>query len=142
MTAGDIDPALAALLATPSNDPAARRAAVLALRHGGRLRGVADKIAAAAVLVESDVRSEVEAAHALAVAAMASDARARLVAATAFDRLRLLAGRPQKFGTQMVGDGATRRLWTVDPATTDSERAKWGVPALAELQRRCAERGD
>ena len=53
-----------------------------------------------------------------------------------FDRLRLLAGAPQKFGTQWRARDGGRELWPVDPATTDSERAKWGLPPLAELRRR------
>jgi hypothetical protein len=48
----------------------------------------------------------------------------------------LLAGAPQKFGTQWRARDGGRELWPVDPVTTDSERAKWGLPPLAELRRR------
>jgi hypothetical protein len=117
-----------------------RRQVVLALRADGRLRSAAEQFAAASVLVHGEAAAELEAAQAMALAAMTAEPRARLLAATAFDRLRLLAGRPQKYGTQVVRRDGRAELWTVDPLTTDSERAKWDVPPLAELRRR-AERG-
>ena len=120
-------------------DPAGARSAALSAHAAGRLHTAAERFAAASLLVDSDVVEEVEAAHSLALAVMATEPRARPVAAMAYDRLRRLAGKPQKFGTQVVDDGVGgRRLWPVDPATTDSERAKWDVPPLAELRRRCA----
>jgi hypothetical protein len=67
---------------------------------------------------------------------MPTERRARLLAATAYDRLRRLAGEPQKFGTQVVSRDGIRELWPVDPSTTDSERAKWDVPPFAEILRR------
>jgi hypothetical protein len=99
------------------------------------------QLAAANALLTSDVVSDVELAHTLALAAMRAEPLARRVAATAYDRLRMLAGAPQKFGTQGVVRDGQRVQWPVDPATTDSERAKWGLPSLAELvelQRRAA----
>ena len=136
-----VDPELGRLLAAGEADPdprgaaaVARREAVLALCAAGRVTTTADRIAAARLLVHGDQAAEVEAAQALALAAMAGDRRARRLAATAFDRLRLLAGAPQKFGTQFVLREGRLQLWPVDPATTDSERAKWDVPPLAELR--------
>lgn len=116
-----------------------RRKAVLALRAQGLLRGPAEQFAAATVLISSEDLAEVEAAQALALAAMGKDKIARRLAATAYDRLRRLRGEPQKFGTQLVARGDVLELWPIDPATTDSERAKWDVPPLAEIQRRLAE---
>jgi hypothetical protein len=43
---------------------------------------------------------------------------------------RALAGRPQKFGTQAVRAGDRLALWPVEPGTTDTERAKWGLAPL------------
>jgi hypothetical protein len=105
----------------------ARRAEVRALHSSAPFTTAADRIAAARILGDSDVTADVELAQSLALAAMAQDSAARPLAARAFDRLRVLAGRPQKFGTQPGHP--------VDPTTTDSERAKWGLPPLAELQR-------
>jgi hypothetical protein len=114
----------------------ARRAAVLALHAAGRLRSPAERFAAASLLVHGERLADVEAAHALALAALRTEAGARRLAATAYDRLRLLRGEPQKFGTQWVERDGRRELWTVDAATTDSERAKWDLPPLAQLRAR------
>jgi hypothetical protein len=113
-----------------------RRQAVMAMQKAGALRSAADQLAAGSVLVCSEVAAEVQAAQALALAAMPTERRARLLAATAYDRLRRLAGEPQKFGTQVVSRDGIRELWPVDPSTTDSERAKWDVPPFAEILRR------
>jgi hypothetical protein len=48
-------------------------------------------------------------------------------------------GRPQRYGTQFVPYGVRHRLWDVEPATTDEERAAWAVPPLAEQLRRADE---
>ncbi|MBL8749304.1 MAG: hypothetical protein JNK78_09090 [Planctomycetes bacterium] len=149
MTNGEpTDPGIAALAAADAADaqadgPAAlaRRDAVLALRAAGAVRGGAAALAAARILLRSSRATDVEAAQALAHSAMANERAARRVAAAAFDRLRMLAGKPQKFGTQTVADAAGTRLWPVDPATTDSERAKWDVPPLADLVQRCGRGG-
>ncbi|MCA8950131.1 MAG: hypothetical protein KDE27_11560 [Planctomycetes bacterium] len=98
----------------------------------------AERIAAAAARLPSDDRATVEAAYRELLALMARDPAARPFAAAGFDRLRQLDGLPQKFGTQHVERDGRRELWPVDPATTDSERAKWGLPGLAELARRGA----
>ena len=94
-----------------------------------------DPIAKAERLLFSDALADVELAERLLLAAMARDKRARPLAAAAYDRRRRLRGEPQKFGTQVCERDGRRELWPVDPATTDSERAKWGLPALVELQR-------
>jgi hypothetical protein len=136
---------LAALLAEDAGDvqhagASARRAEVLRLHAAGALTAAHERVAAAGLLLRSDVAAEVEAAHTLALAAMAREPSARPLAATAYDRLRLLAGAPQKFGTQVTERDGRRELWPVDATTTDSERAKWGLPTLAELRRRASGR--
>jgi len=143
-----LDPDLARLVADSdaelhhdSGAAAERRRTVLALRMAGRVRTAAEQFAAARVLVHGVEVAEIEVAQALALAAMTGERGARLLAATAFDRLRLLGGQPQKFGTQTVQRDGQHELWPVDAATTDSERAKWDVPPLAELRRRAAARG-
>ena len=53
--------------------------------------------------------------------------------AAAYDRWLANQGKPQKYGTQYISrDNEPYRLWDVDPATTDEERAAWNVPSLAE----------
>ena len=56
------------------------------------------------------------------------------------ERVRMLRDQPQKFGTQTVERDGRHELWPVDPATTDSERAKWDLPTLADLERGVEER--
>jgi hypothetical protein len=72
-------------------------------------------------------------------AAEQGEARARWLAAAAYDRWLMYQGKPQKYGTQYVTDGIRHRLWDVDPATTDAERATWDVPPLAEQLRKAEE---
>lgn len=114
----------------------ADREAWLARHRAGDLRTDGDRLAAAAALVDSTEVAEVELAQQLLLLVMPREPRARPLAAAAFDRLRLLAGRPQKFGTQWTTRDGRPELWPVDPATTDTERAKWGLPGLADLQQR------
>lgn len=79
-------------------------------------------------------------AHELAsVASRRGLAKARWLAAAAYDRWCMYEGRPQKFGTQFVPDGARYRLWDVDSSTTDAERAEWDVPSLAAQLERAEE---
>ena len=86
-------------------------------------------------LVVSDDPAEVDRAHEQALSCMSRVPRMRVVAAMAYDRTRVFAGRRQKFGTQAVLRAGERELWPVDRKTTDSERAKWGVGPLAMLRR-------
>jgi len=130
-----MDPTLLALVVASDAEidhrcaaAAARRQAVLAMHGAGLLRSAAERFAAATVLVHGEQVAEIEAAQTLALAAMATERRARLLAATCYDRLRMLRGEPQKFGTQWIECNGRREQWPVDPATTDSERAKWDVP--------------
>ncbi|WP_432932513.1 hypothetical protein ACQPZZ_15005 [Microbispora sp. CA-135349] len=47
--------------------------------------------------------------------------------------------RRRRSGTQYAGTGGRWRLYRVDPATTDEERAEWDVPPLADALRRAEE---
>lgn len=59
-------------------------------------------------------------------------------AAYATDLQCMKRGKPQRYGTQMVYVQVLDRwrLYATNPITTDEERAKMGVPPLAELQAR------
>ena len=83
--------------------------------------------------------AEVDLAHAVAVRRMRTEPQLQVVAAMAYDRTRVLACREQKFGTQAVTEDGRRVPWPVDLATTDTERAKWGVGPLAGLCERITE---
>lgn len=58
------------------------------------------------------------------------------VAAEAIDKLSLLTGRPQPYGTVMVEHQGDVVMPPVDRRTTDEDRAAFGVPPLAELRQR------
>jgi hypothetical protein len=116
-----------------------RRSATLALVDRGGLRQPRDYFHAAAVLADSDRSDDVGRAVALSRRALELDPdllAARPLHALAVDRELLLAGRPQKFGTQTVLEAGRFKLYPVDPAVTDADRKLWGIPPLAELEAR------
>lgn len=90
-------------------------------------------------LATSSDPAEVDRAHECALIRMKGEPRLQIVAAMAYDRTRVLAGRPQKFGTQAIADDGRLVPWPVDPQTTDTERAKWGVATLQRLVERIVE---
>lgn len=117
----------------------ARREAIMAMLADGWPGKADDLYAAAWILNHGDLTEE--AALASRLAARAADLGrqgARWLAAAALDRSLMYAGRPQRYGTNMVPDGVGYRLWDVDPATTDAERLAHDVPPLAELEARAA----
>mgnify|MGYP001028244340 CR=1 FL=1 len=141
-------PELAAWLANARRDGSAdaptaqQRANDVAAAHRAKpWTALVDRLAVAELLLGSDVVADVELAQTLALAALAKSKAARPLAARAFDRLRRLAGQPQKYGTEVVVRDGGAELWPVDGVTTDSERAKWGIAPLAELQRAASSRG-
>lgn len=125
-------PAYASLRARDST----RRAEALAALE--RLRAMGDVPSEALyhtawLLNHGETPDEAARAHALArEAAESGYVPARWLAAASYDRACMYAGRPQRYGTQFVPDGIRYRLWDLDPATTDAERAEWDVPPLAE----------
>lgn len=129
-----LDEALARALRAP--DPATL-AELAALCRSGRAMAPEERVSCARALLPCADPAVVQLAHDLALQAAASCRDALAVCAAAFDRMRVLRGQPQKFGTARAHDGGP---WPVDPATTDSERAKWGLPPLAELLQ-AADRG-
>ncbi len=120
----------------------ARRKETWDLVAAGRVKQPDDAYHAAALLVTSDRPAEVARAAELAHQALAGNPdllAARPLVATAEDRRAMLAGKPQRFGTQFVEVDGKWQLYTVDPAVGDDERAEWGLPPLAAAQARVAE---
>jgi hypothetical protein len=118
----------------------ARRGRVKALINDGWPSDPEALYAAAWVLNHGDDSDEVFLGHQLAAKARdLGHEEARWLAAAALDRSLMYAGKPQKYGTNIVPDGVGYRLWDVDPATTDEERVAHDVPVLAEMQARAAE---
>lgn len=102
----------------------------------------ADLFHAAWLLNHGDAADEVWRAHELAreAAEAGGPARARWLAAAAYDRWCMYDGRPQRYGTQLVPDGVGIRVWDVEtPDVGDAERARWDVPPLDAQRRRAAE---
>lgn len=89
-------------------------------------------------LIAADDVEEVERGYRGALARMAGSPRMQRLAAVAYDRVRALRGREQKFGTCGVLRGGVPQLWPVEDRTTDSERAKWGLPSLQVLRTECS----
>ncbi len=113
--------------------------ALSALREAGKL-SPDDLYHTAWLYNHGDDPDEAKLAHELgSVAARRGHVRARWLAAAAYDRWCMYEGRPQKYGTQFVPDGERYRLWDVEAATTDAERAAWDVPALAAQLARAEE---
>jgi hypothetical protein len=121
-----------------ARDAARREAATAVLSRGGAF--AADELYAAAwVFNHGDTVDDTRQAHALAKQAAEQGYKpARWLAAATRDRSLMFAGQPQHYGTQIVPDGIGWRIWDVDPATTDAERAEWDVPPLAEMHARAA----
>lgn len=106
----------------------------------GALQTAEDYFHAARLFQHGDTPEDAWQAHTLALRACDLGSQpARWMAAAAYDRWLMYQGRPQHYGTQYVSDGRRQRLWDVDPATTDEERAAWGVPPLAEQLRKAEE---
>ena len=117
----------------------ARRDRVKALINDGWPQDVDALYAAAWVLNHGDLSGDAFLGHQLAaIARDLGHEKARWLAAAALDRSLMYAGKPQKYGTNIVPDGIGYRLWDVDPATTDDERIANAVPVLAEMQARAA----
>jgi hypothetical protein len=94
---------------------------------------------ASVILVDTSRIDDLELAEKLArKSAELGEPRGLRVAAEAVDKRAMLGGKdPQKYGTQYVFDWVldSWRLYPVDIATTDAERAQMGVPTYAELLR-------
>lgn len=116
-----------------------RYAKAVALYESSLLTTGEDLLYAAALLTTSDNAIHLELAEVLAnQSATMGDKRAFPVVAEAVDKLLLKRGMPQRYGTQYAYQPALGRwrLYAVDPATTDEDRAYMGLPSLATLQER------
>ncbi|GAB4446192.1 MAG: hypothetical protein Kow0031_28800 [Anaerolineae bacterium] len=129
-------PAYHALLARDAQ----RRLRVLEIIEAGQANSPQDLYYAALVLHHGGDLPQVRMAHTLAKSAAEQGYRpARWLTAATLDRWLMMQGRPQKYGTQIVPDGQRQRVWDVDPATTDEERAAWDVRPLRQQHARAAE---
>jgi hypothetical protein len=119
---------------------AERRKRLENIVESGGLKEPEDYYRASWILNHGESVEEIWQAHVLAKEAVKLGlSRARWLAAATYDRWLMYQGKPQKYGTQIVPDGKRQRVWDVEPATSDAERAEWDVPSLAEMNRRAEE---
>ena len=110
-----------------------RRERVMEVFLEGELHTAEDYFQAAHIMNHGDTPEDAENSHRFALRSNELGHRpARWLAAASYDRWQMYQGKPQIYGTNYVFDGFNDRLWDVDPATTDEERAAWDVPPLAE----------
>ena len=113
-----------------------RLSRVKALAAAGALKSGGDFFAAASILYKRYTLEDAAQARELgAEAARRGHPTGLWLAANAWDLWLKIARRPQRFGTQYSQDPQTRKLtlYPVDPSVTDEERARWGIPPLAEI---------
>jgi TPR repeat protein len=110
------------------------------MRAAGLIQTAQDYYHAACIFQHGDEPEDAWQAYELALEAARQGHRpARWLAAAAHDRWLMYQGKPQKYGTQYVSDGKRQRLWDVEPATTDAERAEWDVAPLVDQLRKAEE---
>ncbi len=106
----------------PSDSPPLDHAAALASARELSQTGTPEDLMAAAELAMQ--------AH------LGGEADAGPVFAECADRLAVLSGRPQPFGSIAMQNYGDVSLAPVDQGVTDEQRAEFGIPPLAELRRR------
>jgi hypothetical protein len=117
-----------------------RRERILELFKNGELHTAEDYFHAAWIMNHGDTPDDARHAHLLALRSSELGHRpARWLAAASYDRWQMYQSKPQKYGTNYIYDGKKDRLWDVDPATTDEERARWDIPPLSEQLRKAEE---
>ncbi|NPC81121.1 hypothetical protein HPC49_23200, partial [Pyxidicoccus fallax] len=119
-----------------SERDAQRRARVKELMAQDALKNGGDHLAAAFIFQHGHAQEDFAMARQLgAEAAKRGHPVGMWIAAAAWDRWLMNAGKPQRFGTQYQFDPQTKqpKLYPVDPSVSDEERARWGFPPLAEI---------
>jgi hypothetical protein len=118
-----------------------RRARVLEIALQGQLQTAEDYFHTAMVLQHGKTPDEYLLAHELAtIAAFKEHKTGKWLSAATLDRFLESLDRPQRFGTQYRLE--TNGEWTLEPldrALPDAIRAEYGVPPLAEQQKRLEE---
>ena len=120
-----------------------RRIRVLDLLHSAKVRTPTDYYNAALIFQHGLAVEDIRLAYSLATVAYALDQNlhdAKWLSAAAWDRMLMMQGRPQWYGTQFVRhDKEPFELYVVDEtAVTDEDRRAFGVPTLAESRAKAA----
>jgi len=113
-----------------------RRIEVLGYILNGKIRTARDLVYAAYIFQHGDCSEHYRLGNRLAQVAMDTGySDALWIYAATLDRYLMSLGEPQKFGTQYTQIDGEFKLYPVDPATTDAERARYNVPPLSEAIR-------
>lgn len=122
-----------------------RRARVKEMIAAGQLKTGRDHYHAAMIFQHGMMVEDYELARDLARKAFEIDPElkeAKWLSAAAHDRWLHRQGKPQIYGTQFQRPGG-KGLWTMEPfdrtAVTDEERKAFGIPPIAEQEKRMAE---
>ncbi len=116
-----------------------RQVEIMGHLHKGEINSADDLYHAAMIFQHGNCPDHYRLANQLAEKAVALGSKeAKWLYAATLDRYLMSQGQPQKFGTQFMKPGGTDtwQLYTLDPATTDEERARYNVPSLAQQQKR------
>lgn len=126
-----------------SEEDTSRRVEVLVYIQNGEIHAGRDLIYAAFIFQHGDCSAHYQFANRLAQIAMdAGFSDARWIYAATLDRYLMSLGEPQKYGTQYTWIEGEFKLYPVDPATTDDERAQYNVPPLQEaLEKQAGQQG-
>ena len=109
-----------------------RRIEVLGYILQGQIHAPRDLVYAAFVFQHGDCPGHYAFAHRLATFALdVGYDEARWIYAATLDRYLMSLGQPQKYGTQYTWEQGAYKLYPVDPATTDAERAEYNLPPLS-----------
>lgn len=135
----DSGPPSTSEVARMRSDQDRRAVRVREIVENDRLTSAEDAYRAAVILYDSPRLEDVSLAQELAKRAHDDGmVDAIRIVAHCMDRSLMMRGQPQTFGTQVKFEPvlAKWRLYDLSPTTTDSERAAFRVPPLAELQAR------
>jgi hypothetical protein len=115
-----------------------RKQKVLSLIKNRKITTAEDLFRAAMIFHHSDSLVDIKKAQQLAKKSMSLEhKKGRWLYAAAIDRLMIMKGKPQKFGTQYKmkkGKGKTYyELFPIDPKTKDSDRIKFRIKPLDKI---------
>lgn len=111
----------------------ARRLRVQEMIDREEVRSSLDYIHAAIIFQHGEQLEDWWKAYELSAKAVKLGFEPKWIPAVALDRWLLNQGKPLKYGNQVLPFCGIYRIPSIDPATTDEERAQWDIPTIEEL---------
>lgn len=105
--------------------------------QAGQAKTAADYYHGAMIFQHGKTVDDFATAHRLALRAAEldpSNSEAKWLAAATLERELMTRGKPQRYATQFKRVDGRGVLYNVDESVSDEERARWGVPSLAEAK--------